>query len=139
MIERQATNLMNLKAWIHNLELSVMEEDVLFVDIMYVLTTRCGCKRANGECTCFDTLTPHRIETVALRANVSREYAESALNRIMGKSELRDFYEMEPFAPELLEAVRMFSDKSHNLPAPSPHRRRKAYGHRGGKERRWRS
>ena len=87
--------------------------------------TRCHCRQLNGACTCFARLTPERIAAVAMKAHVPRDMVFDTLRRIDAKSEVRVYYDMPPFAPDIQERL---TGKHPNLPARGQQRRgRKGY------------
>ena len=125
-VERDAVRIISIKQRIRSLNLERWERDVLEADMLYLEHTRCHCRRLNGACTCFARLTPERIAAVAMNAHVPRDMVSDVLRAISDKSEVRVYYDMPPFAPDIQE--RLTGYQRHNLPARGQ-RGRKGYHH----------
>lgn len=124
-VERDAVRIISIKQRIRSLNLERWERDVLEADMLYLEHTRCHCRQLNGACTCFARLTPERIAAVAMKAHVPRDMVFDTLRRIDAKSEVRVYYDMPPFAPDIQERL---TGKRPNLPARGQQRRgRKGY------------
>lgn len=124
-VELEAVRIITLKQRVKTLELERWERDVLIADMEYLEHTRCQCRKVNGACTCFARLTPERIAHIAMKAHVPRDMVSDTLRRIDAKSELRVYYDMPPFAPDIQERL---TGKRPNLPASGQQRRgRKGY------------
>ena len=124
-VELEAVRIITLKQRVKTLELERWERDVLIADMEYLEHTRCQCRKVNGACTCFARLTPERIAHIAMKAHVPRDMVSDTLRRIDDKSEVRVYYDMPPFAPDIQERL---TGKRHNLPARGQ-RGRKGYHH----------
>ena len=125
-VELEAVRIITLKQRVKTLELERWERDVLIADMEYLEHTRCQCRKVNGACTCFARLTPERIAHIAMKAHVPRDMVSDTLRRIDDKSEVRVYYDMPPFAPDIQE--RLTGYQRHNLPARGQQRRgRKGY------------
>lgn len=125
-VERDAVRIISIKQRIRSLNLERWERDVLEADMLYLEHTRCHCRQLNGACTCFARLTPERIAAVAMKAHVPRDMVADVLRAVSAKSEVRVYYDMPPFAPDIQE--RLTGYQRHNLPARGQQRRgRKGY------------
>lgn len=125
-VERDAVRIISIKQRIRSLNLERWERDVLEADMLYLEHTRCHCRQLNGACTCFARLTPERIAAVAMNAHVPRDMVADVLRAVSAKSEVRVYYDMPPFAPDIQE--RLTGYQRHNLPARGQQRRgRKGY------------
>lgn len=125
-VERDAVRIISIKQRIRSLNLERWERDVLEADMLYLEHTRCHCRQLNGACTCFTRLTPERIAAVAMNAHVPRDMVSDTLRAIDAKSELRVYYDMPPFAPDIQERL---TGKRPNLPARGQHRKRGRTGY----------
>lgn len=124
-VELEAVRIITLKQRVKTLELERWERDVLIADMEYLEHTRCQCRKVNGACTCFARLTPERIAAVAMSAHVPRDMVSDVLRAISDKSEVRVYYDLPPFAPDIQERL---TGKRPNLPAHGQQRRgRKGY------------
>ena len=123
-VELEAIRIMIIKQHVKSLELAHWERDVLTADMDYLQHARHHCNHA-ADCSCFARLTPERIAAVALQAHVPRDMVANTLRFLDAKSELRVYYDMPPFAPDIQERI---TGKRPNLPARGQQRRgRKGY------------
>lgn len=123
-VELEAVRIITLKQRVKTLDLEYWERDVLQADMDYLQHARHHCNHA-GDCSCFARLTPERIAAVAMNAHVPRDMVADVLRAVSAKSELRVYYDMPPFAPDIQERL---TGKRHNLPARGQ-RGRKGYHH----------
>ena len=124
-VELEAVRIITLKQRVKTLDLEYWERDVLQADMDYLQHARHHCNHA-GDCSCFARLTPERIAAVAMNAHVPRDMVADVLRAVSAKSELRVYYDMPPFAPDIQE--RLTGYQRHNLPARGQQRRgRKGY------------
>ena len=127
-VELEAEHIILIKRVVKTLELSPWERDVLAADMDYLQHARHHCNHA-ADCSCFARLTPERIAAVALQACVPREMVAVALRRIDDKSELRVYYDMPPFAPDIQKRIGEY--KRHNFPAHGQQTKRSKRGRKG--------
>lgn len=127
-VELEAVRILSIQQRITSLELARWERDVLTADMAYLKAARHHCNHT-GDCSCFARLTPERIAAVALQACVPREMVAVALRRIDDKSELRVYYDMPPFAPDIQKRIGEY--KRHNFPAHGQQTKRSKRGRKG--------
>lgn len=123
-VELEAIRIMIIKQYVKTLDLEYWERDVLQADMDYLQHARHHCNHA-GDCSCFARLTPERIAAVAMNAHVPRDMVADVLRAVSAKSEVRVYYDLPPFAPDIQERL---TGKRPNLPARGQQRRgRKGY------------
>ena len=125
-VELEAVRIITLKQRVKTLDLEYWERDVLQADMDYLQHARHHCNHA-GDCSCFARLTPERIAAVAMKAHVPRDMVFDTLRRIDAKSELRVYYDMPPFAPDIQKRIR--GGKRHNFPASGQRSKRGRKGY----------
>lgn len=124
-VELETVRIMTIQQRVKSLHLERWERDVLMADMEWLQHARHHCNHA-GDCSCFARLTPERIAAVAMKAHVPRDMVADTLRAIDDKSEVRVYYDMPPFAPDIQE--RLTGYQRHNLPARGQQRRgRKGY------------
>jgi len=125
-VELETVRIMTIQQRVKSLHLERWERDVLMADMEWLQHARHHCNHS-GDCSCFARLTPERIAAVALQAHVPRDTVSDVLRCIDDKSEVRVYYDMPPFAPDIQE--RITGRKRHNTPAPAQRSKRGRKGY----------
>ncbi len=122
-VESAAIRMIAVKTKCKTTELDRWQREVMIGDLDYLSNTRCNQRHVNGECRCFERFSMERIASIAMQAHVSRDKVIDILRGVSMIAELRDYENVEPFAPDLQKRVK--NSRRHNYPAPGQQKRKR--------------